>query len=256
MEFYKTELKVRSFFVFLSFLTATFSIYKYSSEFLYILTKPSRIKNFIFTDIAEAFQTNLQISYKCALVLILPFVFYQIFCFFAPGLFIYERRYHIENINIFLLSILMGTLFGYKVAIPILSEFLLSFQILDSVLFQVEIEARIGRIIEFNLNTLIISECIFCLPWTFMILYKKGILERKIIFQNRNIIYFSILLISALFCPPEVNIQILTWCLLISVFEFILFLLYVREFYTQSQYAENQHSYSHGLIAQLVRVYA
>lgn len=251
---HQTEFKIRSFFVLFSFLFSALTIYQYSTEFLFLLTVSSGMKDFIFTDITEAFHTHLKIAYTFGFFGTLPFLLYQGFCFFAPGLFNQERTYYIKNIYAFLISILCGILFAYKIAIPTLSEFFLSFQILESSSFQIQIEARIVRIVQFSFNILIISAFLFSIPWIALILLKKGIFKRKTISENRNALYFLIFLGVAFFCPPDVNIQIMISICLVLIFECILFLGYLGEFYMQKVNAGNQHC--KGLIAQLVRVYA
>ena len=88
------EFKLRMSYLVFSFLTTFFICYYYSFEILYLFVKPllNYNKNFIFTDLTEAFYTTIQLNLIVSIYMLIPFITYHIWCFYIPSTFLEERK--------------------------------------------------------------------------------------------------------------------------------------------------------------------
>lgn len=244
IQLYTKELRLRFFFLTLSLFSTICTLYIYSKEYIFFLVQPLGLKHFIFTNISEAFQASIELSIGLSILCLIPFVLYQIFCFFAPGFFEKERKYYQKNMLIFILLSLVSLLCSFTIFLPLVSQFFVNFEI-HGLGMNLELEARILGSIHFVFQVFILSELLFLIPFVCFLLFERGILKRDSLSQNRKFCYFCILLLCALICPPEIVIQCMGSGLCILIFESLIFGGFVQEFYMQHLNAENKHSHTH-----------
>lgn len=241
IQLYTKELQYRSFFLFLSFLATSLSIYIYSSEYIFFLVQPLKLERFIFTHISEAFQASIEISVGLSILLMIPFLVYQIFCFGAPGFFEEERKYYRKTLVVFLLLSILSLIFSFLVFLPLVSQFFINFEI-HELKMNLQLEARILGSIHFIFQIFLVSEILFTIPLVCCILFEKGILKRNFLSNNRKLCYFCILLLCSFLCPPEFFVQCVGSGLCMLIYELLVFLGFVQEFYLQRLNAVNKHS--------------
>ena len=94
--FHIIEIKSRSFYIFLSFLITLITCYSYQMEILYLIGRPFVKLNqkFIFIDPTEAFYTIIEVSFIISLLCLFPYIIYQIWCFFLPSCYNYEKEFY------------------------------------------------------------------------------------------------------------------------------------------------------------------
>lgn len=151
------EIKLRILFIFICFLTSFVTSYLYSEELFYILSKPlidaysNKSPNlddtnvrFIFTDISEAFLTYIRISIISSLILTAPYIVYQAYSFFRPGIYKYEKS---KIKSLYLISILLMILsicLSYYIILPKACNFFISYESSGTYnLYNIELEAKI-----------------------------------------------------------------------------------------------------------------
>ena len=127
------ELKLRACYLGLSFLLTFFICYYYSFEILYLFVKPflNYEKNFIFTDLTEAFYTTIQLNLVVSMYILVPFIIYNIWCFFIPSTFLEERQKYNFFFSAIVTLLVISACFIFFLVLPELYKFLLNFEIND-----------------------------------------------------------------------------------------------------------------------------
>ena len=203
------EFRWRFISLFFSFFCTFCSIYIYCNEYIYLLTKPLNLFKFIFTDISEAFQTYIELSFVLSFFLLFPFILYQIFCFFVSGLFKHEQKYIFWLLKSFLFFYFLGFFLNWHIVLPILWFFFMQFEIHKGII-HIELEARILTNIEFILKTFFISQIFFQSPFWCILCIQNFDLKTSFLSKNRSLFYIIILLFCSFFCPPDFFIQLVS----------------------------------------------
>lgn len=209
LHYHFLELKLRLSYIIFSLFSTFLTCYYYCFEIIYVFTKPFLYyeKNFIFTDLTEAFYTSIQISFFFSFYLLIPLFLYQFWCFFIPSKFTDERK----NINLtfffVFIFLLASILIVYLCILPKLYRFLLNFQI-NTNLINIELQPRIKSYVELACKIFIFFTLFSQLPLVFFLLIKYKLLQVNTLAKNRVKIFFFILVVSSFISPPDVLIQI------------------------------------------------
>ena len=221
------ELKLRIFYLTISFLCTFFSCYYYSFEMIYLFVKPflAYEKNFIFTDLTEAFYTTIKLNFIISIYTLIPFLIYQFWCFVIPSSFLKERKkYNFFFLTIFVLFNL-SLIFVYFLLLPELYKFLLNFEV-NTNFMTIQLEARIHSYVELACKIFFFSSLLFQMPITFFLAFKYGFLNTNFLVENRAKIFFINLFLAAFVAPPDVLIQILLTLYLQLIIEILLLLMF------------------------------
>lgn len=230
--FYFAEIRYRLGYSFVSFLITFFTCYFYSLPLIYLFARPflhskHRIplfdKGFIFTNITEAFHTTLKICFIWSFLFIIPVIFYQLWSFFAPSWYCFERvRARGYFVSAILLSALGG--FGFEFYIlPQFLDFLLNFKV-DSPVFTIQLEARIDSYVRISSSVFLIVQFTFQTPLFFSFLYVSGYIDSAFLSLNRKVFVLSLLLLSAFLTPPDPLTECFIFLLLWFLFEFMIWI--------------------------------
>lgn len=243
-----TEIKLRFIYSIFSLIITLLVSYIYQLELLYIITRPflKLQQKFIFVDLTEALYTIIRICIYISIMLIIPYIIYQIWSFFIPSCYLSERNAINKFLIIFIILLCLEIFIIYFLLFPKICEFLLSFQInnplsstfekgistlnLDknqittSSLVIVELSARIESYVKLIIRLLIFILFFFQLPFFFVILYYNKICTGYDLCLNRKFIFFLCILFSAFISPPDIFSQSLIILFFIFIFEFLIFL--------------------------------
>jgi sec-independent protein translocase protein TatC len=222
------EVKLRTCYLGFSFLITFLSCYYYSFEILYLFVKPflSYEKNFIFTDLTEAFYTTIQLNFIVSIYLLIPFIIYQFWCFIIPSSFVEERRKYNFFCTTMLVLLGFSLVFVYFLVLPELYKFLLHFEI-NTNFMSIQLEARIQSYVQLACKIFFSSSIIFQMPLFFFVAFEYGIINIDFLIQNRPQIMFANLLLAAFLSPPDLITQILLAVCLQLAFEFLLLLTFI-----------------------------
>jgi len=226
--FHIKEFKLRICYLALSFLITFFSCYYYSFEILYLFVKPflGYEKNFIFTELTEAFYTTVTLNLIVSLYVLTPFLIYQFWCFFIPSSFLEERKKYTFLCNTIIFLLICSIFFVYSVVLPELYKFLLHFEISTNFM-SIQLEARIHSYVQLACKIFFLSSLAFQLPLLFLTAFEHGFINSSFLIQNRAQIMFINLLLAAFISPPDLITQILLATCLQLIFEFLLLLTFI-----------------------------
>jgi sec-independent protein translocase protein TatC len=229
--FFLKEIKFRFFYICFCFILSFIVSYIFVDEILYLIAKPLIVlsffqRNFIFTNISEAFVTYLSISFYTSLISSIPLIIYNLWLFLTPGLFNFEKKFVGFFFFICFILFSLSLYCSYYMIFPFLCNFFLSFEnIKETNLFNISLEAKINEYF-FSLLQFILLFClIFQLPLFLFLLIKLKVLNEKSLKDKRKIFWIFSFILAALISPPDILSQILIAIPLIILFEFSFFFL-------------------------------
>ena len=183
--------------------------YAFSGELLEWLVRPL-IKalppgnKLVFTALPEAFFIYLKVSLIAGIVVASPVIFYQLWMFIAPGLYHKEKRLVLPFVFISTALFVGGALFGYYVVFPVGFKFLVGFSTEN-----IKALPSIQMYLTFSLKLLLGFGLVFEFPVLAYFLGKAGIINAKMMANNRRVAILLIFIVAAVVTPPDIVSQIL-----------------------------------------------
>src|SRR4051794_39557300 len=201
---------------------AFFVCFHFAREIFAVLVQPllrAGQGKLIYTDVFEAFFTEVKVALFAALMLSFPVISIQLWRFVAPGLYAKEK-------NAFLPFLLMtpvffagGASFAYFFAMPWALHFLLSYQgNVGGV--QQEALPGVGNYLNFVTRFLFGFGAAFLLPILLMILERAGIVTREQLTNSRRYAIVAAAAVAAVLTPPDVVSMLLLLIPLYGLYEF------------------------------------
>ena len=213
------ELRKRLILSFIAIGAAFILCYAFADSIFNILAAPL-IKvmpaggSLIFIGLAEAFFTYMKVAFIAAVILVSPFVLYQIWAFVAPGLYQKEKRYVIPFVLGGSLFFAMGVLFAYFVAIPIGFKFLLGYAT-DFI----KPMPSMREYLTFSIKFLLAFGLVFEFPVVLVLLARIGVVDAKMLARQRKYAILLIFIFAAIITPPDFISQVLMALPLIGLYE-------------------------------------
>jgi sec-independent protein translocase protein TatC len=152
----------------------------------------------ITREMGEVFMVHLQVSIILGLVVAFPFVFWQLWSFIRPALYIKEQN-AVKGI-VFICSFLfvLGVVFGYFIITPFAVYFLIGYTV-DGV----EASPTLGSFVNYLTMFTLPTGLIFELPIVVYFLSMVGIVTATLMREYRRHAVVVILLIAGIITPPD-----------------------------------------------------
>jgi sec-independent protein translocase protein TatC len=157
----------------------------------------------IYTDIFEAFFTQVRVGLFAALMLAFPVIATQLWRFVAPGLYAKEKNAFLPFLVMTPFFFAGGACFAYFVAMPWALRFLLSYQGNIGGIQQ-EALPGVGNYLTFVTRFLFGFGTAFLLPILLMILERAGIVTREQLAKSRRYAIVGAAAVAAVLTPPDV----------------------------------------------------
>lgn len=170
--------------------------------------------------LTDAIRVYMQIAFIVAITFTLPFLFYQLWRFAAPGLQEKEKRPILLYLPASVLLFVLGISFAYLIIWPLIVGFLLSMA------ENAGAEQLIGiaQYFSFMFNLLLPFGLIFELPLVILFLTRIGLINPKTLSKTRKIAYLLLVVIATIVTPPDLVSDLLVAGPLILLFEISLLL--------------------------------
>jgi len=193
--------------------------YAFSEKLFYFLIKPLKAQmpegdRLIFTNLPEMFITHLKIAFIVGILLMSPFIFYQLWMFIAPGLYQQEKRYVVPFVAFSTILFLGGAFFGYFIVFPFGFKFFLGFA--DD---YVQALPSVKQYFSFAIKLLFAFGLVFELPVVMYFLTKIGVVTPDFLKKNRKYAILLIFVVAAILTPPDVISQVMMAAPLIILYE-------------------------------------
>jgi sec-independent protein translocase protein TatC len=173
----------------------------------------------IYTDVFEAFFTQVKVGVFAALMLSFPVIATQLWRFIAPGLYVKEKKAFLPFLLATPLFFAAGASFAYFIAMPWALHFLLSYQG-DVGGIQQEALPGVGNYLNFVTHFLFGFGAAFLLPILLMILERAGIVTREQLARSRRYAIVAAAVVAGVLTPPDAVSMMMLMVPLYGLYEF------------------------------------
>lgn len=151
------------------------------------------------------FSMHMTSSIVVGFVVAFPYVFWEIWRFISPGLYVKEKNAARGAVFFVSFLFLSGAAFGYYVLSPLSINFLANYQLDPTILNEFDITSYVT-----TLTMLVLASAImFQLPVVVYFLAMSGLVTSKMLKSYRRHSIVVILIVSAIITPPDVVSQLL-----------------------------------------------
>lgn len=178
---------------------AFFGCFAFAEQIYNLLAKPiePHVDQLVFDGVADPFIVQVKVALLAAVFVTSPYLVAQLWGFIAPGLYRREKRYAIPFIFFGSLFFLGGGAFGYFVALPFATEFLVTMGLNANW----DADIRIERYLSFAVNVLLGLAVMFQLPIVIFMLSQLGVVTPRFLMRHFRWAVLIIIVVSAVITP-------------------------------------------------------
>ena len=180
------------------------------------ITRPieARGVQIIYTAVSEAFTTQLKVSLVVGVILVSPFLFYQIWAFVKPALYDNEIRLFRALFFLALGLFLLGIVFCYRYVYGLaINFFLISGE--DLATPMLSLDKYVGFLFSFILPFGVVFE----LPIGVYMATRVGWVTYEKLRSWRKFVFFGIFVLAAVLTPPDIISQVMLGVPMYLLFE-------------------------------------
>jgi len=222
------ELRWRLFKSILAIVLGAIITHSFSDDLLTKLIEPSTVLNSPLNlqvlKVTSMFMVKVGMALMGGIVIALPIIFYQTWCFISPAFEKIDNSSAILIVGFSTLFFGTGLMFGYKILIPFSLEFFTS---MTSTAVNIDYNFTLDGYLIYVMWLLFACGLIFQLPVITVMGTKIGILTPSFLRHYRKYAIVSFLVIGALLTPPDPLSQLLIFCPLVFLYEFSIFVSWV-----------------------------
>ncbi len=156
----------------------------------------------IATEVTTPFFVPIKVTMMTAFLLAMPWVFYQMWAFVAPGLYQHEKRLGVPLVIASVILFLLGMAFAYFLVFPVVFGF-----IVGAAPEGVAVMTDIGKYLDFVMTLFIAFGITFEVPVAVVLLVKMGMVSIAKLREIRPYVIVGAFVIGAIFTPPDVISQ-------------------------------------------------
>lgn len=199
------------------FLIGAVVCFTYSAKIIEAFTNLGSPVGYSFVAIgpSEKLMVYFNTSLIASLVIAVPVIAYEIFNFCSPGLKPKEKSFALFGMVFGSIFFVIGVIFAYKITLPFMLRFLITFGGESIIEAQISIE----KYVSFLLTIFVIFGVIFELPVLSVILTMLGIIKPKWLVSARKVMIVLIFVIAAIITPPDPTSQIMVAIPILLLYE-------------------------------------
>ena len=165
--------------------------------FTVVLAPKPEDMQLINVDLTQQFLIHMRVALWAGLLLVSPYIIYELFAFVAPGLYQLERRMAISAVGGGYLLFMAGVALNYFIIFPITVRFLGDYQVSAEVTNQITLTSYIDIFLMMSLLLGIVFE----LPVLCWLLAKIGVLKADFMKHYRRHAVVVIVILGAIITP-------------------------------------------------------
>jgi Tat protein translocase TatC len=223
--------------IFCFFLTST-TCYWFSQDLFFALTTPflkiSKTNFFICTQITESLNTYITISIFLGFFFSIPYILYQLWCFFIPSSNQIQRTSVFKIILLSLIALFLSLMVTFNWILPNIWLFLykLNNTASDEQFFIIQLQPRIYDFSILTLRILSITALCSQIPLAVISSIQYEIITIEAIINRRRSCAFISILLAALITPPDVWFQLSVCSFIFILIEMAVFSAIVQKHYS------------------------
>jgi len=193
--------------------------YYFAEDIFTFLVKPLKHEMpseswLIFTGLSEAFVVYLKVSFFAGIFLASPVILWEIWCFVAPGLYDHEKKYIFPFVIFSTMLFAIGIIFCYFIVFPFSFKFFMGYS--SDIIKPMP---SIKEYLSFSFKMLLAFGVIFELPVFVLFLSKLGLINDRMLRNQRKFAIVGIFIVAAILTPPDVISQLMMAFPLIVLYE-------------------------------------
>jgi len=157
----------------------------------------------IATEVASPFMAPIKLVLYVALLLSMPWLFYQTWMFVSPGLYKEEKKVTAPLMLSTIILFFSGVCFAFFVVCPIIFKFFIGMAPAN-----IQVMTDINQYLGFIFKLLFAFGIAFEIPIATVIIIKSGIATRESLISARPYLIILFLVIGMLLTPPDIFSQL------------------------------------------------
>lgn len=192
------ELRRRIWYVLVAALVAAVGCFCFKEQLFAVVMYPKpEGMQLINVELTQQFLTHMRVALWAGLLVVSPYILYQLFAFVAPGLYQTERRLAISAVASGYLLFLSGVALNYFVIFPFTVRFLGGYQVTADVANTITLSSYISVLGVMSL----LMGVVFELPVLCWLLAKIGVLKARFMRRYRRHAIVVIIILGAIITP-------------------------------------------------------
>jgi sec-independent protein translocase protein TatC len=225
------ELRRRLLWCLVTLILTFFVCFHFARDIFAVLVQPllrAGQGRLIYTDVFEAFFTQVKVALFAALMVSFPMLAIQLWRFIAPGLYVKEKRAFLPFLLATPFFFAAGASFAYFLAMPWALHFLLSYQgNIGGV--QQEALPGVGNYLNFVTHFLFGFGAAFLLPILLMIMERAGIVTRQQLARSRRYAIVAAAVVAGVLTPPDAVSMMMLMVPLYGLYEFAILAIRITQ---------------------------
>ena len=148
-------------------------------------------------NVASQFLTHISTSFWFALVLVFPYLIYEIWAFIRPALYTEEKRSVKGAFTFGTVLFFIGCTVGYCIVFPLTFRFLTQYQVAETINNQISLNSYISNF----LTIIFVMGLVFEIPILAWVLSKLGILKKQFLKDYRRHAIVILVALAAVITP-------------------------------------------------------
>jgi sec-independent protein translocase protein TatC len=166
-------------------------------------------RRLIYTGLAEAFVTKMQLALFTAFLITFPVLAAQLYLFLAPGLYKHEKRVLLPYLIAAPVLFFLGAAMAYFYIFPAAWQFFLSFETgTDALGLPLRLEARMSEYLDLSMSIILAFGISFQLPILLTLLVRVGLISVETLQKGRRYAIVILITVAAILTPPDVISQL------------------------------------------------
>lgn len=192
------ELRRRIWYVLLAAIIAAVACFCFKEQLFAVVMYPKPADmQLINVELTQQFLTHMRVALWAGMLIVSPYVLYQLFAFVAPGLYNTERRLALRAVGGGYMLFLAGVVLNYFIIFPFTVRFLGGYQVSAEVANTITLGSYISVLGVMSL----LMGVVFELPMLCWLLAKIGVLKAAFMRKYRRHAIVVILIIGAIITP-------------------------------------------------------